>query len=55
MAPMSSPALQLGVSHQTPDTLTPARMNFLRQMGVEKIEVRIPKQRQRLRRHLPGP
>ena len=39
---MSSPALQLGVSHQTPDTLTPARMNFLRQMGVEKIEVRIP-------------
>ena len=39
---MSSPALQLGVSHQTPDTLTPARMNFLRQVGVEKIEVRIP-------------
>ena len=39
---MNSPALQLGVSHQTPATLTPARMNFLRQMGVEKIEVRIP-------------
>ena len=42
MAAMSSPALQLGVSHQTPETLTPARMNFLRQMGVEKVEVRIP-------------
>lgn len=34
--------LQLGVSHQTPDTLTPARLRFLRQMGVEKVEVRIP-------------
>ena len=39
---MNSPALQLGVSHQTPKTLTPERMRFLRQMGVEKIEVRIP-------------
>lgn len=34
--------LQLGVSHQTPRTLTPARLRFLRQMGVEKVEVRIP-------------
>ena len=39
---MSSPALRLGVSHQTPETLTPSRLRFLRQMGVEKIEVRIP-------------
>jgi mannonate dehydratase len=39
---MSAPALQLGVSHQTPRTLTPARLRFLRQMGVEKVEVRIP-------------
>ena len=39
---MSSPSLQLGVSHQTPGTLTPQRMRFLRQMGVEKVEVRIP-------------
>ena len=39
---MSAPALQLGVSHQTPETLTPSRMRFLRQMGVEKVEVRIP-------------
>ncbi len=42
MAAMSSPALQLGVSHQTPETLTPSRLRFLRQMGVEKVEVRIP-------------
>ena len=39
---MSTPALQLGVSHQTPETLTPSRLRFLRQMGVEKVEVRIP-------------
>ena len=39
---MRSPTLQLGVSHQTPQTLTPARMRFLRQMGVETVEVRIP-------------
>ena len=39
---MSAPALQLGVSHQTPETLTPERMRFLRQVGVEKVEVRIP-------------
>lgn len=34
-------SLQLGVSHQTPESLTPERMRFLRQMGVEKVEVRI--------------
>ena len=39
---MSAPSLQLGVSHQTPQTLTPSRLRFLRQMGVEKVEVRIP-------------
>ena len=39
---MSSPTLQLGVSHQTPATLTPPRMRFLRQMGVDNVEVRIP-------------
>ena len=39
---MSSPTLQLGVSHQTPATLTAPRMRFLRQMGVDNVEVRIP-------------
>ena len=39
---MSSPTLQLGVSHQTPETLTPSRMRFLSQLGVQKVEVRIP-------------
>ena len=39
---MSAPTLQLGVSHQTPATLTAPRMRFLRQMGVDNVEVRIP-------------
>ena len=33
--------LQLGVSHQTPEKLTPERLRFLKQMGVEKIEIRL--------------
>jgi len=39
---MSIQGLQLGVSHQTPANLNPSRLQFLRQMGVEKIEIRIP-------------
>ena len=37
----NNPQLQLGVSHQTPEKLTPERLQFLQRMGVEKIEIRI--------------
>ncbi len=34
--------LKLGVSHQGPTMLNPAHLNYLKQMGVEYLEVRIP-------------
>jgi mannonate dehydratase len=34
--------MKLGVSHQTPDMLTPGRLAYLRQMGVQQVEVRAP-------------
>ncbi|MAF12389.1 D-mannonate dehydratase [Candidatus Poribacteria bacterium] len=34
--------MKLGVSHQAPDMLTPGRLAYLRQMGVQQVEVRAP-------------
>ena len=34
--------MKLGVSHQTPDMLTPGRLAYLRQMGARQVEVRAP-------------
>lgn len=34
--------MMLGVSHQTPDMLTPGRLAYLRQMGARQVEVRAP-------------
>lgn len=34
--------MKLGVSHQTPEMLTPGRLAHLRQMGVRQVEVRAP-------------
>jgi len=35
--------IRLGVSHQRPEQLTDDHLNYLKQMGVESLEVRIPK------------
>ncbi len=34
--------MKLGVSHQRPEQLTPAHLRYLKQMGVEYLEVRTP-------------
>ena len=34
--------MKLGVSHQTPSMLTARRLEYLRQMGVQQVEVRAP-------------
>lgn len=34
--------IRLGVSHQRPEDLTPDRFRYLRQMGVQSLEVRLP-------------
>ena len=34
--------MKLGVSHQRPDMLNPAHLSYLKQMGVEYLEVRLP-------------
>ena len=33
--------MKLGVSHQSPEMLTPQRLRYLKQMGVESLEVRL--------------
>lgn len=38
----SATGLKLGVSHQRPEMLTPEHFRYLKQMGVEYLEVRIP-------------
>jgi len=35
--------IRLGVSHQRQEMLTDDHLNYLKQMGVESLEVRIPK------------
>jgi hypothetical protein len=37
-------AMKLGVSHQTPETLTGERLKYLISMGVESMEVRLDAQ-----------
>ncbi|MBD3181795.1 D-mannonate dehydratase [Candidatus Poribacteria bacterium] len=34
--------MKLGVSHQRPEMLTPGYLNYLKQMGVESLEIRLP-------------
>ncbi len=34
--------MKLGVSHQRQESLTPERLRYLRQMGAEALEIRIP-------------
>jgi mannonate dehydratase len=38
----SATGLKLGVSHQRPEMLTPGYLRYLKQMGVEYLEVRMP-------------
>jgi len=38
----SATGLKAGVSHQRPNMLTPDHLNYLKQMGVEYLEVRVP-------------
>ena len=40
--PWSVTGLKLGVSHQRPENLNDAHFNYLKQMGVEYLEIRIP-------------
>jgi len=41
-SPWSASGLKLGVSHQRPHMLTPEHLDYLKQMGVEYLEVRLP-------------
>jgi len=43
MSDDKKPRIRLGVSHQRPEQLTDDHLNYLKQMGVESLEVRIPK------------
>ena len=38
----SGSGLKLGVSHQRPEMLTEEHLNYLKKMGVEYLEVRLP-------------
>jgi mannonate dehydratase len=38
----SATGLKLGISHQSPDELNEMHFNYLKQMGVEYLEIRIP-------------
>jgi mannonate dehydratase len=40
----SATGRKMGVSHQRPANLTPGHLNYLKQMGVEYLEVRIPEE-----------
>ena len=35
--------MKLGLSHQRPDMLTPEYLRYLSQVGVEALEVRLPR------------
>lgn len=39
----SAKGLKLGISHQRPDELHEKHINYLKQMGVEYLEIRIPR------------
>ena len=45
----SAKGLKLGISHQRPDALHEKHFNYLKQMGVEYLEIRIPSERSALR------
>jgi mannonate dehydratase len=43
MCSEKNPRIRLGVSHQRPEQLTDDHLNYLKQMGVESLEVRTPR------------
>lgn len=45
----SSSGLKLGISHQRPDELNDKHFNYLKQMGVEYLEIRIPSEQSSLK------
>jgi mannonate dehydratase len=45
----SAKGLKLGISHQRPDELHEKHINFLKQMGVEYLEIRIPSEQSSLK------
>ena len=45
----SAEGLKLGISHQRPDELHEKHLNYLKQMGVEYLEIRIPSEQSSLK------
>ena len=45
----SGKGLKLGISHQRPDELHAKHINYLKQMGVEYLEIRIPSEQSSLK------
>ena len=45
----SAKGLKLGISHQSPDELNEMHFNYLKQMGVEYLEIRIPSEKSSLK------